>query len=420
MTYTASLKHLYTINLQKNAKYDLKKMRLLSQLFDRPEEKFLSVHVAGSNGKGSVTTKIAKALEFSGLKVGLYTSPHISSFRERIRINGEMIPENAVESFLNRIFAVIKAEGIEPTFFEITTLLAYCYFAEEQVDYAVIETGIGGRLDATNIITPQICAITSVSLEHTDVLGNTLAEIASEKAGIIKPKVPIVIGPKVPIELIAPSAKKQDAPCFALSGDFADFDQENSATAAKCLEILDIREEAIAKGCALRPSCRMEKIDLHAKPSLEKPIAIVLDVAHNPDGLQSLFESLKVEYPTSRMRIVCGLSQNKDVTACVQVLRQFGGCFHLVAAKSSRSLICEDLYKEFSVQGTPDKQLFLANSIEDNLALALKEATLHREVLVVCGTFFIMAPIRAYLGIVEPCDPYELNELSLPRGKSSS
>lgn len=418
MTYTTLLKHLYAINLKKDAKYELEKMRRLSQLFAHPEEKFLCVHIAGSNGKGSVTTKIAKALEFSGLKVGLYTSPHISSFRERIRINGEMIPEQAVEDLLQKILAVIDAESMEPTFFEMTTLLAFCYFAEQQVDFAVIETGIGGRLDATNIITPQVTAITSISLEHTNVLGNTLAEIAREKAGIIKPKVPIVIGPKVPIELIASFAKLQEAPCLAVTGNFDSYDKENSATAAKCLELLGISEAAIAKGCAIRPSCRLERVNLPSKPLSEQPEAIILDVAHNPDGLQSLFTALKLDYPTSTLRVLCGLSQNKDLPACVQILRKFGTNFHLISAKSSRSIGCENLYKEFSSQGTSEKQLFLANSIEDSLARAFEEATLHREVLVVCGSFFIMASIRAYLGISEPCDPYELNGLSLPSRES--
>lgn len=414
MTYTALLKHLYKINQQGNAKYDLKKMQRLSQLFSHPEKKFPCVHVTGSNGKGSVTTKTAKALEFSGLKVGLYTSPHISSFRERISINGRMIPEEAVATLLQKILDMIRAETIEPTFFEITTLLAFCYFAEQQVDFAVIEAGIGGRLDATNIIFPEVSVITSISLEHTNILGNTLAEIAREKAGIIKPKAPIVIGPKVPIELIAPFAKAKESACIVAKGDFDSFDKENSATATKCLEILNVSQEAIAKGCALRPSCRIEKVELSNKPISAQPEAIILDVAHNPDGLQSLFRTLKLEYPNIPLRVLCGLSQNKDIPACVEVLREFGTNFHLIAARTSRSMSCEDLYKEFVIQGVPEEQLFLANSIEDNLKMALKQAAIRREVLVVCGTFFIMAPIRTYLGIIEPCDPYELNELSLP------
>lgn len=405
MTYTDLLKQLYDINNQKNAKYDLEKMRRLSQLFSYPDKKFLSIHVAGSNGKGSVTTKAAKTLEFTGLKVGLYTSPHISSYRERVRINGEMISEGAVEIHLQKILNVIRKEDIEPTFFEITTLMAFCYFAEEQVDFAVIEAGIGGRLDATNIIIPQVSVITSLSLEHTSILGNTLAEIAREKAGIIKPKVPVVIGPKVPVELIAHFAEAQEAPCISVKGNFENFDKENSATAAKCLELLNAPAEAIAKGCALRPPCRMERIELSTKAASEQPKAIILDVAHNPEGLQSLFETISLEYPNTPIRIICGLSESKDIPSCVRILRKYGKNFHLIAAKTNRSIASRDLFNEFISQGSLEEQLFLKDTIEDNLKMALEEATAHHELLVVCGSFFIMAPIRAYLGINEPRDP---------------
>jgi dihydrofolate synthase / folylpolyglutamate synthase len=404
VTYTALLDHLFNINQQGNAKGGLENMRRLSMLFSQPETKFPCIHIAGSNGKGSVTTKAAKALEFTGLKVGLYTSPHISTFRERICINGKMISEKSVVALLQKIFHVMKAESIDATFFEITTLLAFCYFAENQVDFGIIETGIGGRLDCTNIITPEVSVITSISLEHTSILGNTLEEIAREKAGIIKFRVPVVIGPKVPVELIAPFAKAQESPLIEAKGNFVSFDKENSATAAKCLEVLNVPADAIVKGCALRPLCRVEKVEWAGMPSPDQPKAIILDVAHNPDGLQSLFKTLKQEYPDASLRVLCGLSQNKDIPACVKVLMNFGTNFHLIAAKSSRSISAQDLYSEFINQGTPKEQLFLMGSIEDNLALALKLGAIHREVLVVCGSFFIMAPVRAFLGINEPSD----------------
>ncbi len=153
---------------------------LLSELFDFPERSFPTIHVAGTNGKGSVVTKISKALELSGLKVGRYTSPHLISFRERIQVNGEWISEEFISRRMKLIFQKVDQKKIPATFFELTTLLAFDYFREMKVDVAVIETGLGGRLDATNIIQPILTVITSISLDHAQILGSTLEEIAVE------------------------------------------------------------------------------------------------------------------------------------------------------------------------------------------------------------------------------------------------
>ncbi len=385
-------------------------MRRLSSLFLHPEKKYPTIHVAGSNGKGSITTKIAKALELSGLKVGLYTSPHISTFRERISINGKMISEGDVEVHLSTIFSAIDQEKLSATFFEITTLLAFLYFAEREIDIAVVETGLGGRLDATNIIQPELSVITTLSLEHTAILGKSLSEIAKEKAGIIKPTVPVVLGPKVPVELIAPFAAKLKSPCIAVEGTFQTFDAENSATAGACLTYLKVPVNYISEGCEVRPPCRMEKVDLKNCPGLMQPEAVILDVAHNPEGLINLFSSIKKLYPNFPLRVLCGLSFDKEISTCVSLLKKYGSAFHLVQAKSSRALSSENLYKEFILQEVPEEQLFLADTLEANLAMALQLATQKREILIVCGTFYIMAQVRAFLGIVEATDPFELNE----------
>lgn len=413
--YSSLLKRLYAINMYGKSKSGLASMQLLSSLFGSPEKQFQSIHIAGSNGKGSVTTKIAKALELSGAKVGLYTSPHISSYRERIQINGQLISEKAVTGLLSEIFSVLdEIKEKEPsTFFEITTLLAFRYFAQEKVDVTVIEVGLGGRLDATNIITPILSAITSLSLEHTSVLGKTLPEIAQEKAGIIKAQVPVVVGPRVPMELIWPKTAELDCECIQTPGAYESFDAENSATARTCLEVLKaqgklrITDEAITLGCKARPPCRIEEIVLARN-------TIILDVAHNPDGLEHLFKVLQSNYAQKGYRIVCGLSANKEINECVKVLRKYGHAFHLVEAKNRRALPDDLLYQEFTLQGTPKTNLFLADTIEANLDLALQHASIANEVLVVCGSFFIMAPIRAHLGLIDPCDPFDLNEAFLP------
>lgn len=387
-------------------------MHHLSALFSCPEKKYPTIHVAGSNGKGSVTTKIAKALEFSGLKVGLYTSPHISTFRERITINGNKISENEVSNYLTRIFSTIDKEKISATFFEITTLLGFCYFADNQIDIAVIETGLGGRLDATNIIHPQLSVITTLSLEHTAILGKTLPEIAREKAGIIKQNVPVVLGPKVPVDLIAPYAAKLNALCIPVEGTFMTFDAENSTTAEACLKYLKIAANAISEGCKVRPSCRMEKIELR-RLKTKQPTAIILDVAHNPEGLENLFSSIRQLYPHLPFRVLCGFSSDKEIPECVSVLKEHGSGFHLVQARSSRALESEKLYAEFIHQGILKDKLFLADTIEDNLSLALELAAQNGEILIVCGTFYIMAQVRAFFGFVEATDPFELNEAHL-------
>ncbi len=167
------------------------KTLLFCQALGNPQDKFKSVHIAGTNGKGSTSHMLASVLASSGLKTGLYTSPHLVDFRERIRINGAMIPEQVVVDFINENLGLI--EEIQPSFFEVTVALAFDYFAKEKVDIAVIEVGLGGRLDSTNIIHPELCIITNIGMDHMDILGNTLAEIAAEKAGIIKANVPVVI-----------------------------------------------------------------------------------------------------------------------------------------------------------------------------------------------------------------------------------
>lgn len=414
MTYAALLESLYAIHSHGSTKYKLDTMRKLCALFDSPEKKFSSIHIAGTNGKGSVTTKIAKALEHSGLKIGLYTSPHISCFRERIRLNGQMISEEETAELLSKIFEMTEKYRIQVSFFEITTLLAFCYYAAQKVDIAVIETGLGGRLDSTNIITPMLSVITSISLDHTSILGTTIDEIAKEKAGIIKARVPVVIGPRVPVAEISPIAERMQAQVHRVEGFFQTFDEENNAIAKKSLETLGIASESIAKGCMALPPCRLEKIILPEKAKGEQPLAIILDVAHNPDGLQSLFFAIKQSYPNACVRIVCGLSHNKEIAACVSLLKENGCAFHLVQANSSRALSQELLYQEFIHQGISSDTLFTAESIEQSMQQALNLAALHQEIVVVCGSFFIMAQIRAFLGIVEPSDPFELNEANLP------
>ena len=177
-------------------KKDLYNTRLLCEKLGDPQKKFRSIHVGGTNGKGSLSHMLAAILQTAGYKTGLYTSPHLYDFRERIRINGEMIPESFVIEFTQKMKRMIKE--IEPSFFEITVAMAFDHFAKEKVDVAIIEVGLGGRLDSTNIITPELSVITNIGWDHMNMLGNSLEEIAVEKAGIIKKGVPVLIGERQP------------------------------------------------------------------------------------------------------------------------------------------------------------------------------------------------------------------------------
>lgn len=200
MTYKETIDYLYTqlpmFHREGKSAYkaNLDNIIALSLAFNNPEKKFKSVHVAGTNGKGSVCHMIASVLQHAGYKTGLFTSPHLLDFRERIKVNGKMVTEDYIVSFVHKHKKLL--EDIQPSFFEMTTIMAFEYFVQEKVDIAVIETGLGGRLDATNIIMPLVSAITNISFDHVDILGNSLEEIAAEKAGIIKPGIPVIVGEK--------------------------------------------------------------------------------------------------------------------------------------------------------------------------------------------------------------------------------
>ncbi len=173
-------------------KKDLTNIKILCKAIGNPEQKFKSIHIAGTNGKGSVSHMIASILQAQGYRVGMYTSPHYKDFRERIKINGVLMPKEKVVNFVERVKQF--SDEVRPSFFEITVAMAFDFFAEEEVDFGVIEVGLGGRLDSTNIITPEVSVITNISYDHESMLGNTLALIAGEKAGIIKIGIPVVIG----------------------------------------------------------------------------------------------------------------------------------------------------------------------------------------------------------------------------------
>lgn len=370
-----------------------------------PDQSYEIIHVAGTNGKGSTSKKIASALQQCGYRVGLYTSPHISCFRERIHINNQMISEAEVAYHLSRLFAITETEQIPATFFELTTALALDYFAKQHVDVAVLETGLGGRLDATNVVTPKLSVITSISLDHTDLLGNTIEAIAHEKAGIIKSGIPVVLGPRLPLQLFKSIAHTRHSPCIAVTGDYADFEAENCAIARTALETLGVPSTAIQAGLATHLPCRLEEVT-----TPHTSTKVILDVAHNPDGLEHLFSAIKQRYPDLRIRVVCGLSHNKDLTACLTILKQHCTHLHLVEATNGRAASAHHLHEILKKLSVPETQMSVYAEIPPAIRHAMQMAQHQNEIVLICGTFFIMSAARATLGFREPCDPIDLNE----------
>ena len=311
----------------------------LDEHFGHPHQKYKTIHIAGTNGKGSSSHTLAAILQSQGYKVGLYTSPHLVDFRERIRVNGECVPEQYVIDFVeeNRAFF----EPLHPSFFELTTAMALKYFAEQEVDYAVIEVGLGGRLDCTNIITPILSIITNISFDHTQFLGNTLAEIAGEKAGIIKPGVPVVIGEYLPETrpVFEKKAKSENAPIL-FAQDFDATHQESSETCDVDMELkgsyqernkktilaalhilrqkLAISDEVIQEGFA--HVCELTGLRGRWEKLNDAPLTIC-DTGHNLAGWNYLAPQINAVKAETK-HIVFGMVDDKDVAHVLQLLKE--------------------------------------------------------------------------------------------------
>ncbi|NGX55271.1 MAG: Bifunctional protein FolC [Chlamydiae bacterium] len=368
---------------ERGIKLGLENMHRMDAAFGSPSGAFPSVHIAGTNGKGSVATKIAAALHHSGLKVGLYTSPHISSLQERIQINGQLIPEGKLEEHLTSIFAL---NFIRPTFFEITTMAALLYFAQEKVDLAVLEVGMGGRLDATNIVTPLLSVITTIDYDHTRYLGTTLDAIAQEKAGIIKPEVPVLLGPNAqPFTLFYSIAKEKNAPLHRLQETFSDFETENRAIARRACELLPYpsSDEALE----IQPPCRFEVI--------QKQIPIILDVAHNPAAFRALFQKLESHFPGQSVRALVALSADKELEPSLALLSSRTSTLHLTQAPFPRAAPVESLSPYIQ-----SKNVILNPDLSSAFDEAYQMASERGELLLITGTFYIMDKIKLKLADV--------------------
>ena len=328
----------------------------LDKHFGHPHRQYKTIHIAGTNGKGSCSHTIAAILQSQGYKVGLYTSPHLVDFRERIRVNGKCLPEQYVIDFVeeNRAFF----EPLHPSFFELTTAMAFKYFAEQKVDYAVIEVGLGGRLDCTNIITPVLSVITNISFDHTQFLGNTLAEIAGEKAGIIKPDVPVVIGEyieetrpvfeKVAGERHSPILFAQDED-ISMNVDMelkGSYQERNRKTILASLNVLrqtmTISDEAIRNGFG--HVCELTGLRGRWEKLGEAPL-VICDTGHNLAGWKYLATQIN-DVDAQVKHIVFGMVDDKDVEHVLQLLRdklKNGGKFYWTQPSTKRAIPVEKL-----------------------------------------------------------------------------
>lgn len=379
---------------------DLSNTLALCELCEHPERGFKSIHVAGTNGKGSVSHLIASAVQESGYKTGLFTSPHLKDFRERIRINGEMIHPEAVTEFVSRYKKLWEAQGIQPSFFEISALMAFDYFREEGVDVAVIETGMGGRLDSTNVITPELSVITNVSLDHVKFLGETVELIAREKAGIIKPGVPVVLGEmdeharevciQRAVEMESDWRSAADlvlpVPPSPLLGQHQ---LQNARTAYTALESLRNKAWAIPLSAIQRGFERVrENTGLRGRWEMlsERPLTIA-DVAHNEDGMRMVMQEL-ARVPRAHLHIVLGMSDDKDASAILRLLPTEAS-YYFCRPNVPRGRDAELLQSEAAVFG-------LKGEVYASVAKAYAAARIYatqEDVIFIGGSFFVVAEL---------------------------
>jgi len=406
-------------------KEDLHNTLALCQALDNPHTKFKSIHIAGTNGKGSTSHMLAAILQQAGYKTGLYTSPHLHDFRERIRINGEMIPEDTVVDFVQRTMGICSQ--IEPSFFELTVAMAFDYFQQEQVDVAVIETGLGGRLDSTNVITPILSVITNIGYDHMNLLGDTLEKITAEKAGIIKPGVPVVIGEYLDITkpIFLQKATETGAPIifaqdeyqvnrlqYAMQSlevdihhlpnnitetftlDLNGLYQAKNLCTVLCAEAelikLGFKINEVAEKFALSHSKKLTGLGGRWELIKESP-AIVLDVAHNENGIREILQQL--EYcGNGKVHFVMGMVNDKDISKVLSLLPTTAN-YYFTNAHIPRALPFPELVEQATAKGL--KGTGFAD-VNEAIAAALKQAA-PEDLIMVCGSVFIVGEVNRAL-----------------------
>ena len=376
----------------------------LDEHFGHPHQHFHSIHVGGTNGKGSCSHTLAAILQEAGYRVGLYTSPHLVDFRERIRVNGQSIPEEYVVRFVEKERNFF--EPLHPSFFELTTAMAFRYFADEHVDVAVIEVGLGGRLDCTNIIHPDLCIITNISFDHTQFLGNTLEKIAGEKAGIIKSRIPVVIGETTPETkpVFTKKAREVDAPIFFAEENKKDdypglecelkglYQAKNTHTLLTAIAQLqqagyNLSEQAVRSGFA--HVCELTGL-MGRWQKLEEHPALVCDTGHNVGGISYIVEQLKHQ-KYDRLHIVMGMVNDKDISGVLSMMPK-DAIYYFTRADVKRAL------PENELQALA-QQVGLQGQSYPNVKAAVEAAKQHsseKDFIFVGGSSFIVADLLKF------------------------
>jgi dihydrofolate synthase/folylpolyglutamate synthase len=439
MTYEEVLLHLDGLQMHK-IKLGLEAMQTFLAKVDRPETRLKFVHIAGTNGKGSVCAALSELLGRAGFRVGVYTSPHLSSVRERFRVGSDYISEEDFAELGSRICRVLGEEQI--TYFEFTTALGLLWFAESDVDLVLLETGLGGRLDATNVVTPLVSVITSVSMDHEFYLGNSLTEIAGEKAGIIKPGVPVIssaVREEAAAVIKRISAEKK-APLYCLGQDF-DYvvhsdktwewrggeafgnriyhdlrsshaslvQQENDSLSLAALQVLQsmgfgVDEQQIREGLqTVQWPGRMEYIELPYSSSNRddedaekngKRLRYLLDGAHNPDGVKNMAETLVHNFIYDKLIGVWGSMSDKDMEATLGVIAPLTDALIITQPNGERSATPEQLYGYLNDNQKPKVRCIteVAKALE-----SAQQAAGEKDLIVVGGSLYLVGAVRHLL-----------------------
>lgn len=426
MNYTDAISFLYAQFPQYQQvggsayKPGLANVERLSEAFGNPHKKLTCIHVGGTNGKGSTSHTLAAILQSQGYKVGLFTSPHLLDFRERIRVDGKEVEQSFVVDFVKQ-YQHTSLGAVKPSFFELTTVMAFCYFVSQQVDYAVIEVGLGGRLDSTNIVRPILSIVTNISLDHTQYLGNTVEKIAYEKAGIIKRETPIIVGEadaivrkvfmQVASQHNAPLHFAQDCPLVLdssfvepkgilyttkeyvslygeLGGEVQRFNTNTILCAVQILQQqgVEIGERAIRMGF----SEVTQLTGLQGRwQQLQMSPRVICDTAHNVAGVAPVMHQV-VSQQYHQLHIVWGMVSDKDVSSVLKLLPK-GACFYFCKANIDRAMSCDELCrqaKEVGLEG--DAYGSVREAFEEARKVAVSD-----DLIFVGGSTFVVAEVLA-------------------------
>ncbi|OMJ79220.1 hypothetical protein SteCoe_20823 [Stentor coeruleus] len=369
-------------NLLKGPPGSLQTTSTLLHSLNNPHNSFKSIHIAGTNGKGSVTIKCTSVLFLSGFKVGMFISPHISDFTERIQINMSPIPKPTFYRLAESIKSLSESLSLQIGWFDIYTVIAFTWFNEEKVDWACIEVGLGGRLDNTNILIPNVSVIVSIGLDHIEILGDTIEKITKEKVGIIKPGIPCVYGPSVPKFIVEEACDKVGSRSIQvlLAEKYYTHDMENIEITLAAIRAINEYEHIIPEkalqGLSAKQPFRLMEMNYNGK-------IVILDVSHNPPGLERTYHDLKFLYPGMQFVTAMSISKGKMAAELMDIANQHSSKLVLLDGLSLRLIKSEDLLKITSanIQQTGD--------IEELLPLLAKEDC--DKILLITGSFYIMS-----------------------------